>query len=705
MEKYSLLRRAFLKKSALTCTGLMVGLAYEPKYSLAAKVGNSQDLGIWIRILPDGTTTFIIPSSEMGQGVNTSLSMILADEMEADWQMIKTETAPVNSDYINPESNSGQITAGSSSVKGFWDPLRKAGAAVKLMLRQAAAQRWRIPVEECSARSGYIYRKNSIQKLSYGEIAEAAGKLDIPSDPPLKKSKDYNLIGRSVKRIDIPSKTNGSAQFGIDVRLPEMTYATIRQSPVFGGEVMSYDEAAANKIRGVKKVVLIPNGIAVIADNTWRAKRGMEALNVKFNGGETKGLESKQIKAELIKALDSEGKTSTEAFKVLDIEYEVPYLSQAALEPMNCTANVTENSCEVWVPTQFQEACMDVAKEISELDEEQIKIYTTYIGGGFGRRAETDFVKQSLILSKELGKPVKVTWMREEDIQQGFYRPASMSRFQIGLNKDGFPVSWNNQLASPSILKRFFAPMAWFNVDPLSTEGADEIPYAIEDFNLDYTEVDSGVPVGFWHSVGSSFNAFFIESAIDESAHLAGHDPLLYRMKLLAGKARFQKVLDKVAEKSQWGREIPKGHGLGVALHKTRGSIAAAAIEVSTGMKGMLKLHKAWIAIDCGKVINPNTIRAQMEGGFTFGLSAALGEQITLKDGMVEQSNFHDYPILRLKGSPEISVEIIESGNKIGGVGEVAVPLAAPTLANAIFSSSGKRIRSLPMSNHGIIIV
>ena len=705
MEKYSLLRRAFLKKSALTCTGLMVGLAYEPKYSLAAKVENSEDLGIWIRISPDGTTTFIIPSSEMGQGVNTSLSMILADEMEADWQMIKTETAPVNSDYINPESNSGQITAGSSSVKGFWDPLRKAGAAVKLMLRQAAAQRWRIPVEECSARSGYIYRKNSIQKLSYGEIAEAAGKLDIPSDPPLKKSKDYNLIGRSVKRIDIPSKTNGSAQFGIDVRLPEMTYATIRQSPVFGGEVMSYDEAAANKIRGVKKVVLIPNGIAVIADNTWRAKRGMEALNVKFNGGETKGLESKQIKAELIKALDSEGKTSTEAFKVLDIEYEVPYLSQAALEPMNCTANVTENSCEVWVPTQFQEACMDVAKEISELDEEQIKIYTTYIGGGFGRRGETDFVKQSLILSKELGKPVKVTWMREEDIQQGFYRPASMSRFQIGLNKDGFPVSWNNQLASPSILKRFFAPMAWFNVDPLSTEGADEIPYAIEDFNLDYTEVDSGVPVGFWHSVGSSFNAFFIESAIDESAHLAGHDPLLYRMKLLAGKARFQKVLDKVAEKSQWGREIPKGHGLGVSLHKTRGSIAAAAIEVSTGIKGMLRLHKAWIVIDCGKVINPNTIRAQMEGGFTFGLSAALGEQITLKDGMVEQSNFHDYPILRLKGSPEISVEIIESGNEIGGVGEVAVPLAAPTLANAIFSSSGKRIRSLPMSNHGIIIV
>jgi len=704
MQKNYLSRRIFLKKSALTYTGLMVGLAYEPKTGLAAKVEKAEDLGIWIRISLDGTTTFIIPSSEMGQGVNTSLSMILAEEMEADWQMIKTETAPVNSDYINPESNSGQITAGSSSVKGFWDPLRKAGAAVKLMLRQAAAQRWGIPVEECSAESGFIYRKYNSQKFSYGELAEAAGKFDIPSDPPLKKSGDYKLIGKPIQRLDIPSKTNGSAEFGIDVRLPEMMYATIRQSPVFGGEVLSYDEDAAKSVRGVEKVVLIPNWIAVIADNTWRAKKGMEALNVKFHGGETIGLGSKQIQEDLIEALDDEGKTNPEANQVLDLEYEVPYLSHAALEPMNCTANVTENFCEVWVPTQFQGACMDVAKEVSELDEEQIKINTTYLGGGFGRRGETDFVKQSLILSKELGKPVKVTWMREEDMQHGFYRPASMSRFQIGLNKDGLPVSWNNQLASPSILKRFFAPMAWFNVDPLSTEGADEIPYAVEDFNLDYTEVDSGVPVGFWHSVGSSFNAFFIESAIDESAHLAGQDPLLYRMKLLNGKTRFQKVLNKVAEESQWGRELPKGHGLGICLHKTRGSIAGAVIEVSTGVKGMLKLHKAWISIDCGKIINPNTIRAQMEGGFTFGLSATLGEQITLKDGRVQQSNFHDYPILRLKGSPEISVDIIESGKEIGGVGEVAVPLAAPALANAVFSASGKRIRTLPMSNHGIEI-
>ena len=704
MGKYSLSRRVFLKKSALTFTGLIIGFTYEPESSLAVKVENAEELGIWIRIAPDGSTTLIVPSSEMGQGVNTSLSMILAEELEADWQSVKTETAPVNSKYINPESNSGQMTAGSSSVKGFWNPLRKAGAAVRLMLQKAAAQKWEIPIEECVAKSGYIYRKNSSQKLSYGELAEAAGKIDIPSDPPLKNSKDYNLVGKSIKRIDIPSKTNGSAQFGIDVRLPEMMYATIRQSPVFGGEVLSYDEDAAKSIRGVKKVTLIPNGIAVIADNTWRAKRGMEVLNLKFHGGETIGLESQQVQKELLKALDDEGKTKIEANQVLDLEYEVPFLAHAPLEPMNCTANVTDNFCEVWVPTQSQGGCMDAAKEITELDEEQIQIHTTYLGGGFGRRGETDYVKQSLILAKALGKPIKVTWMREEDMQHDFYRPASMSRFQIGLNKDGFPISWNNQLASPSILKRFFAPMAWFNIDPLSTEGADEIPYAIEDFNFDYSVVDSGVPVGFWHSVGSSFNAFFTESAIDEAAHLAQQDQFDYRMKLLSGKPRFQKVLEKVMRESKWGRILPKGHGLGISIHKTRGSIAGAVIEVSTDVNGMLNLNKAWIAIDCGKVINPNTVRAQMEGGFTFGLSATLGEEITLKDGRVEQSNFHDYSILRLKGSPDISVEIIESGNEIGGVGEVAVPLAAPALTNAIFSSSGRRIRSLPLSKHGIKI-
>ena len=704
MGKYSLSRRVFLKKSALTFTGLIIGFTYEPESSLAVKVENAEELGIWIRIAPDGSTTLIVPSSEMGQGVNTSLSMILAEELEADWQSVKTETAPVNSKYINPESNSGQMTAGSSSVKGFWNPLRKAGAAVRLMLQKAAAQKWEIPIEECVAKSGYIYRKNSSQKLSYGELAEAAGKIDIPSDPPLKNSKDYNLVGKSIKRIDIPSKTNGSAQFGIDVRLPEMMYATIRQSPVFGGEVLSYDEDAAKSIRGVKKVTLIPNGIAVIADNTWRAKRGMEVLNLKFHGGKTIGLESQQVQKELLKALDDEGKTKIEANQVLDLEYEVPFLAHAPLEPMNCTANVTDNFCEVWVPTQSQGGCMDAAKEITELDEEQIQIHTTYLGGGFGRRGETDFVKQSLILAKALGKPIKVTWMREEDMQHDFYRPASMSRFQIGLNKDGFPISWNNQLASPSILKRFFAPMAWFNIDPLSTEGADEIPYAIEDFNFDYSVVDSGVPVGFWRSVGSSFNAYFTESAIDEAAHLAQQDQFDYRMKLLSGKPRFQKVLEKVMRESKWGRILPKGHGLGISIHKTRGSIAGAVIEVSTDVNGMLNLNKAWIAIDCGKVINPNTVRAQMEGGFTFGLSATLGEEITLKDGRVEQSNFHDYSILRLKGSPEISVEIIESGNEIGGVGEVAVPLAAPALTNAIFSSSGRRIRSLPLSKHGIKI-
>ena len=347
---------------------------------------------------------------------------------------------------------------------------------------------------------------------------------------------------------------------------------------------------------------------------------------------------------------------------------------------------------------------MDEAKEITGLDEEQIQIHTTYLGGGFGRRGETDFVKHSLILAKALGKPIKVTWMREEDMQHDFYRPTSISRFQIGLGKDGSLSSWKNQLASPSILKRYFAPMSWFDIDPTSTEGADELPYAIQDFDFKYSIVDPGIPVGWWNSVGSSYNAFFTESAIDEAAHLAQKDPLDYRMKLLAGKPRFQNVLEKLAKVSQWGRTLPKGHGLGISIHKTRGSISGAVIEVITDPTGMLTLNKAWLAIDCGKVVNPDTVRAQMEGGFNMGLSACLGEEITLKDGRVEQSNFHDYHIMKLRSVPEISVEIIESGFEIGGVGELGPPLAAPTLVNAIFSSTGKRIRSLPLSKHGIMI-
>ena len=704
MEKYKLKRRSFIKTSALAATGLIIGFTYDLKSILAANTKIRNELSMWIRVLPDGSITLIVPSSEMGQGVNTSLSMILAEELEADWRSIKTETAPANSDYSNPESNSGQMTVGSSSVKGFWEPLKKAGASAKLMLKMSAAQKWGVPFEECLAKSGYIFHINSSRKLSYGELAEAAGKLDIPSDAPLKNSKDYNLVGKPIQRLDIPSKTNGSAQFGIDVRLPEMMYASIRQSPVFGGEVLSFDEDAALNIRGVKKVIPIPNGIAVVADNTWRAEKGIKALNVKFKGGKTIELESKDVQMQMLKALDSEGKTKLEENKTLDLEYEVPFLAHSTLEPMNCTAHVTENFCKVWVPTQSQGGSKDAATEITGLDEEQIQIRTTYLGGGFGRRAETDFVKQALIIAKELGKPVQLTWTREEDMQHDFYRHASISRFQIGLGKDGSLSSWNNQLVSPSILKRYFAPMSWFDLDPTSTEGADELPYAIQDFDFKYSIVDPGIPVGWWNSVGSSYNAFFTESAIDEAAHLAQKDPLDYRMKLLAGKPRFQNVLEKLAKVSQWGRALPKGYGLGISIHKTRGSISGAVIEVSTDPNGMLTLNKAWLAIDCGKVVNPDTVRAQMEGGFNMGLSACLGEEITLKDGRVEQSNFHDYHIMKLRGVPEISVEIIESGFEIGGVGELGPPLAAPTLVNAIFSSTGKRIRSLPLSKHGIIL-
>ncbi len=704
MYKYKLKRRSFIKSSTLAATSLIIGFTYDPQKSLAAKTKIKNELGIWIRISSDDTITLIVPSSEMGQGVNTSLPMIIAEELDANWESIRTETAPANSDYKNPEGFGPQITGGSNSVKGFWNLLQETGAAAREMLVTAAAQRWNVPLEECDTKLGNVIHNNTNKKLSYGKLAVAASKIEVPSSPTKKSKEKYSLVGKSIQRIDVPEKVTGAAKFGIDIRLPEMLFATVRQSPIFGGDILSLDEVAAKAIRGVKAVVAVPNGIAVVADNTWRAKKGMDALNPQFTGGETTKLSSQNIHNKLITALDEEGKAKIDTEKSLDLEYEVPFLAHSTLEPMNCTASVKGSSCEVWVPTQNQGMSMDVTKEITGLNDEQIKINTTLLGGGFGRRGETDFVTQAVTISKSLSKPVKVTWMREEDMQHDFYRPACISRFQIGLSKDGLPIQWENQLAGPSILKRFVAAMGWFGVDPTSTEGANELPYTIPDFNFDYSLVDTGVPVGFWRSVGSSYNAFFTECAIDEAAILANQDPYEYRLKLLKDQPRYIKVLEKVAKNANWGEPLPKNHGLGLAIHKSFGSIVSTVIEVSSNAPGIIKLQKAWIVIDCGKVVNPDIVMAQMEGGFIFGLSAALGEEITLKDGRVEQSNFHDYSILRLKGSPKISVEIVESGSEIGGVGEPAVPLAAPALINAIFSVSGKRIRSLPLSKHGIVI-
>ena len=704
MYKYKLKRRSFIKSSTLAATSLIIGFTYDPQKSLAAKTKIKNELGIWIRISSDDTITLIVPSSEMGQGVNTSLPMIIAEELDANWESIRTETAPANSDYKNPEGFGPQITGGSNSVKGFWNLLQETGAAAREMLVTAAAQKWNVPLEECDTKLGNVIHNNTNKKLSYGKLAVAASKIDVPSSPTIKSTEKYSLVGKSIQRIDVPEKVTGAAKFGIDIRLPEMLFATVRQSPIFGGDILSLDEVAAKAIRGVKAVVAVPNGIAVVADNTWRAKKGMDALNPQFTGGETTKLSSQNIHNKLITALDKEGKAKIDTEKSLDLEYEVPFLAHSTLEPMNCTANVKENSCEVWVPTQNQGMSMDVTKEITGLNDEQIKINTTLLGGGFGRRGETDFVTQAVTISKSLSKPVQVTWMREEDMQHDFYRPACISRFQIGLNKEGLPIQWENQLAGPSILKRFVSAMGWFGFDPTSTEGANELPYTIPDFNFDYSLVDTGVPVGFWRSVGSSYNAFFTECAIDEAAILANQDPYEYRLKLLKDQPRYLKVLEKVAKNANWGEPLPKNHGLGLAIHKSFGSIVSTVIEVSSNAPGIIKLQKAWIVIDCGKVVNPDIVKAQMEGGFIFGLSAALGEEITLKDGRVEQSNFHDYSILRLKGSPKISVEIIESGSEIGGVGEPAVPLAAPALTNAIFSASGERIRSLPLSKHGIMI-
>ena len=697
-------RRDLIRKSAYAGVGFMIGLSLDKKYIFADKYEHGEKLGIWIRINSNGDTTLIVPSSEMGQGVNTSLPMILAEELDADWNIIKTETAPVNPEYKNPKSHGSQMTGGSNSVKGFLPLLREVGAAAREMLKTAASLRWEVPKEECKSQKGQIIHSKTGRKLSYGELAETAGKLDIPSNPPLKLKKNFSLIGKSIPRLDIPIKVNGHAKFGIDIRLPKMLFATVKQSPVFGGEILSYDEKAAKKIKGVKAILKLKNEIAVVADNTWSAKKGMEALLPKFHEGKTVGLNSQKLKKDLITALDKEGKAEFSGYKVLDLEYEVPFLAHATLEPMNCTADVKEKFCEVWVPTQNQGKSMDVTKEITNLDEEKIKIHTTFLGGGFGRRSETDFVEQAVSISKMLKKPVQLTWMREEDIQHDYYRPACISRFQISLGNNGLPLKWKNQLAGSSILKRFVPAMGWLGFDPTSTEGAKELPYSIPDFDFDYSLVDSGIPVGFWRSVGNSYNAFFTESAIDEAAHLAKIDPLTYRKKVLKKQPRFLAVLEKLRINSNWHRNLPKGHGLGISIQKSFGSITGSVIEVFLDASRVLKLKNVWIVIDCGEVVNPDTVKSQMEGGFIFGLSSTISEQITINEGRVEQSNFHDYPIFKLSSCPKIFVDIIESGNEIGGVGEPSVALAAPALTNAIFSASGERIRSLPLKKHGFTV-
>ena len=707
-EILNMSRRGFIQSSLLTASGLLLGCTPSPtalSYRTENTLPKTDAVATWLHIDPEGVVTVLVPSSEMGQGVASSLPMLVAEELEVDWQKVQIEFAPLNAAYNNPEFFM-QGTGGSNSIKVWSEPLRKTGATAREMLKMAAAQQWGIPVTQCTTANGAV-RNAQGQSLPYGQLAEAAATLEPPKEVPLKSPDQFRFLGQPLKRLDTPCKVDGTCEFGIDVTVPGMVYATVAQSPVFGGTVKQMDKAAAMASAGVEAIVEVPNGVAVVADSYWHAKKGLSALQVQFDAGRNAQLNDATISQKFREILDAEGKRAfPTAHQTLDLEYQVPYLAHATMEPMNFTAHVQKDHCDLWGPTQVQTLSAKTVEAITGLSEDQITLHTTYLGGGFGRRAELDFVEQAVTISQAVQKPVKLIWSREEDTQHDFYRQAAMMRLQLGLDAQGNLQNWAHQFVSPSLLERYFevwAPAAinWLPItgltgDAMVQEGATEnsLPYAIPEVDLQFDLAVIPVPVGVWRSVAHSYNGFFIESAVDEAAHAAGEDPYQYRRRMLKDDPRHRLVLDLAAEKAGWGK-ASEGRFQGIALHKSFDTYVCEVAEVS--LEPELKVHRVVAAVDCGVVVNPNTVIAQIESGIVYGLVAALQGEINIEKGRVVQSNFHDYPMLTLANTPEIEVHIVSSQEPSTGVGEPGTPPIAPAVTNAIFAASGQRIRTLPI--------
>ena len=660
----------------------------------------------------DGVLIVTIGKSEMGQGVYTSLPMLVAEELEADWKNIKVEPAPVAPAYNHTQFGPVMVTGGSTSVRSTWEQLRTAGAAARLMLVAAAAEVWGVKPESCSAQQGYVVHRPTARRLAFGHLAERAAKLEPPKEVTLKEPKDFKVIGTSTRRLDTPAKCDGSAVFGMDVEIPGMLVAVVARPPVFGAKVKSFDDKDSLKVAGVKRVVQIDRGIAVVAEGYWAALQGREALKVEWDEGPLAGLNTEKQFADYAEMAKKPGLSAAKrgegaagldkAAKTIEAVYQVPYLAHAPMEPLNCVAHVHEDGCDIWTGTQMQTTDRNAAAEICGLPPEKVKLTTTYLGGGFGRRAVPDshFVREAVQVSKAVGAPVKVQWSREDDIQGGWYRPATYNALRGGVDGAGMPLAWSHTIVNQSIAKGtpFEEGMIHEGVDHTSVEGASDAPYAIPHFSVDYHMAPAGVPVLWWRSVGHSFTAFVKECFLDELAHLGGKDPYQLRIDLLKDHPRMAKLVQLVADKSGWGKSLPEGRGRGIAVHESFGSLVAQVAEVSLDKDDRVRVHRVTCAVDCGRAVNPDTVRAQMESGIVYGLSAALHGAITFKNGRVEQSNFHDYEVVRIDAMPTVEVHILESGEALGGIGEPGTPPIAPAVANALFAASGLRLRTLPMT-------
>jgi isoquinoline 1-oxidoreductase beta subunit len=704
-------RRGFLKTGMAGATGLVIGFYLPGRFeTLAASpivMKTPVALNAWMRIGIDDSVTILIDKSEMGQGILTALCMLAAEELECDWKKIRTEFAPAAKEYFNPAFGM-QGTGGSSSVRSSWDPMRKAGAAAREMLVEAAARKWSVEKSTCRAENGAVLHDATKRKLTYGSLAEAAAKLPVPANVPLKDPKQFRVIGKSTKRLDTPDKVNGSAEFGIDVRRSGMLYAVVARCPVFGGKVSSFDAAKAKAVPGVKKVVQISGGIAVVADSTWAAMQGRRALEVMWDEGANANVSSESISklfaeraaqpgAEARKEGDTSAALAGAANKI-EAVYEVPFLAHATMEPQNCTAEVRADGCEVWAPTQFQTIAQNVAAKITGLKPENVLIHTTFLGGGFGRRAAPDFIADAVETSKAVNAPVKVTWSREDDMQHDFYRPASYARLEGGLDANGWPVAWTTRVACPSIMNAFFPGSVKNNLDPTSVEGVENLPYSIPNILVDYQLTETGIPVGFWRSVGNSQNGYFSESFIDELAAAGKKDPYELRRRLLDKAPRHLGVLELAAQKAGWDKPLPAGRYRGIAVLFAFESYGAQVVEISVNRSARaLKVHRVVCAVDVGRVVNPTNIAAQSESAVVYGLTAALHGAITVSRGRVTQTNFNNYPMLRMDEMPVIETHIVPSEEKPTGAGELSTPPVVPALCNAIFAATGKRIRRLPI--------
>ncbi len=733
-------RREFLKLTGAAGGGLVLGLYLPLDRNGAPAVlrGSPLKPNVWLQIETDGTVTIWVARSEMGQGVRTSIPMLVAEELEVEWSTVQIEQA-----LADPIYDYHQSTNASRSVRESWEPLRKAGATGREMLIAAAAEIWAVEKRTCRARTNGVIHKPTGRRLTYGELAETAAQMPVPEEVPLKDLKDFRLLGRPLPRVDIPEKVDGTAVFGLDVRVRGMLYGTVVRCPVFGGKVAHFDASKVEAVPGVRSVIEVDGGVGVVGDSTWSAMQGRRALEITWEGGPHRGLSSAGISRMFAEAADHPAvvgmrdgnvtKGLGAASQRINAVYEIPYQAHAPMEPMTCTAHVQDGRCEVWAPTQTPLAAQARAAKVAGLPRESVVVHTTFLGGGFGRKQMQDDIADAVQLSKAVGAPVKVTWTREDDIQHDFYRPASYHRLSAGFEAAGWPIAWSHRIVAPSMISQNWeADVArgepWEGVTPEEVKewseheamaGAAELPYAIPNIRVDYVRVKIPVPIGAWRSVFYSQNAFVNECFLDELAAAAGKDPYELRLQLLSkpasttrwtncpghwtacspDPARMKAVLELAATKAAWGTPLPAGRGRGIACqpYLSCNTYVAQVAEVSVARDGTVRVHRVVCAVDCGFVLSPDTVVAQMEGSIVWGLTAALKGAITIDNGRVQQSNFDDYPMLRMNEMPEIEVYIVPSTETPGGAGEPGVPPIAPAVANAVFAATGKRIRRLPI--------